>query len=113
MGRYRDRAVNRPELEDVGAWPLIGQALAALAWALAVWTWLATAQLHEHLGRVLPAQFVALLAVICGHKARAAIRRREEPAGGGLAAAALWRGYPVLLTLFPALVSWCFSSAAA
>lgn len=96
--------MNGPELENVGAWPLVGVALGVLAWALAVWAWFATAQLDEHLGRVLPAQFVALLAVICGHKARAAIRRGQGPSGGGgLAAAALWLGYPVLLSLLLAL----------
>lgn len=92
--------MNRPELENVGAWPLIGVAFGMLAWALAIWAWFATTQLDEHWERVLPAPCVALLAVICGHKARAAIRRGKEPSGGGgLAAAALWLGYPVLLTL--------------
>ncbi|NUO76480.1 MAG: hypothetical protein HOQ32_10740 [Lysobacter sp.] len=91
--------MNRPELEYTGAWPLVGIALALLAWALAVWAWFATEGLSAHLGRVLPAQAVALLAVICGHRARAAIRRGREPAGGaGLAKASLWLAYPVLLT---------------
>lgn len=75
-----------------------------LAWALAIRAWFATAPLEEHWARVLPAQCMALLAVVCGHKARAAIRRgKEPPGGGGLAAAALWLGYPVLLSLLPAL----------
>ncbi|UHQ24815.1 hypothetical protein LVB77_09125 [Lysobacter sp. 5GHs7-4] len=96
--------MNRPELEHTGAWPLVGIALALLAWALAVWAWFATQGLTAHLGRVLPAHAVALLAVICGHRARAAIRRGQEPAGGsGLASTALWLGYAVLLTALPAL----------
>ncbi|MEG3791186.1 DUF4190 domain-containing protein [Lysobacter sp. CCNWLW3] len=101
--------MNGPELENIGAWPLVSLALGLIAWGLAIWAWFATEQLNQHLWLVLPAQGVALLAVICGHKARAAIRRREEPPGGaGLAAAGLWLGYPVLLTALAALGSMVF-----
>lgn len=101
--------MNGPELENVGAWPLVSLALGLIAWGLAIWAWFATEQLGQHLWLVLPAQGIALLAVICGHKARAAIRRREEPPGGAaLAAAGLRLGYPVLLTALAALGSVVF-----
>ena len=96
--------MNRPELEHTGAWPLIGLALAALARALAAWAWFATDGLNAHLGRVLPAHAVALLAVTCCHRARAAIGCGQEPASGAaLARTALWLGYAALLTALPAL----------
>ncbi|WP_147300565.1 hypothetical protein [Lysobacter silvisoli] len=95
--------MNGPELEQVGPSPLVAAAAGMGAWSLAA---LAAYALRAALP--LPALYACLawgsglLAVVAGHRARAAIRSgRARSGGGGLARIGLWLGYPVVLAVLP------------
>lgn len=95
--------MNGPELEHTGPWPPVAAAAGAGAWLLAALAWYAVREaLPAHLLYAGLAWCGGLLAVIAGHRARAAIRNgRAPPGGGGLALTGLWLGYPVVLAVLP------------